>query len=133
MIEKCTRNRLIENVLNIKFLNNKKKNLSEKSSFLYLSANQDYILKPKKVNLINTGIAIELKTNHIIDIQFCQIKEMQKQNLYMLNYPGTIDMDYRGEIKAIIYNMNNYPVHIYKNDIIGYLSFKKIIKIRINI
>ena len=101
------------------------------NSFLFITTNKDHLLKPKSITLISTGIAMELKTNILIDIQLCQIQEMTKRNLYMINYPGTIDMDYRGELKVIIYNFNDYEINIYKGEKIGRLSFNKIKKIEI--
>jgi dUTP pyrophosphatase len=98
-------------------------------SFLFITTNKDHLLKPKSVTLISTGIGIELKTNILMDIQLCQITNMTKNNLYMLNYPGTIDMDYRGELKVIIYNFNDYEINIRKGDKVGRLSFNKIKKI----
>lgn len=39
-----------------------------------------------------------------------------KQGLTVLNSPGTIDADYRGEIKVILVNLSNTPVHINDGD-----------------
>lgn len=120
----------VRDILNIKLFDGGQLPTYENNdSFLFVTTNKNHLLKPQSVNLISTGIAMELKTNISMDIQLCQASEMAKKNLYMINYPGTIDMDYRGELKVIIYNFNDYEVNMYKGDKIGRLSFNKIKKI----
>ena len=122
----------VKDILNIKlFDEGQLPKYENNDSFLFITTNKGHLLKPQSVTLISTGIAMELKTNISMDIQLCQIKEMTKRNLYMINYPGTIDMDYRGELKVIIYNFNDYEINIYKGEKIGRLSFNKIKKIEI--
>lgn len=105
------------------------------NNFLFINTNKNHILAPKSVTLISTGISMELKTNkkinRIIDIKFCQTREMTSKNLYMINYPGTIDMDYRGELKVIIYNFNDYEVNINQGDRIAILNFNYMKKFQV--
>lgn len=123
---------MVRDVLNIKLFNEGQLPKYENNdSFLFITTNKDHLLKAHSITLLSTGIAMELKTNISMDIQLCQISEMTKRNLYMINFPGTIDMDYRGELKVIIYNFNNYEINICKGEKIGRLSFNKIKKVEI--
>jgi dUTP pyrophosphatase len=48
----------------------------------------------------------------------------------VLNAPGTIDADYRGEIKVILINLGNTPFEIKKGDRIAQIVFKKTVQAR---
>lgn len=48
-----------------------------------------------------------------------------KQGVTVLNSPGTIDADYRGEIKVILVNLSHIPVHIKDGDRIAQLVVAK--------
>ncbi len=65
-------------------------------------------LQPLERRLIPTGIFIELPPGHE-----CQVRPRSglalKRGLTVLNTPGTIDADYRGEVGVIIINMGNEP------------------------
>jgi dUTP pyrophosphatase len=47
----------------------------------------------------------------------------------VLNAPGTIDADYRGEIKVILINLGNAPFQIKKGDRIAQIVFKKTVQV----
>ena len=52
-----------------------------------------------------------------------------KNNISVLNTPGTIDSDYRGEIKVIIYNHNDTDFVINNGDRIAQMVFAPVIKV----
>ena len=60
-------------------------------------------VKPKTSSLIPTGLSIAFSKNYEIQIR-PRSGLAAKKNISVLNAPGTIDSDYRGEIKVIIYN-----------------------------
>ena len=66
------------------------------------------VLQPMERTLIPTGIYIELPPGYE-----CQIRPRSglalKRGLTVLNTPGTIDADYRGEVCVIIANLSNVP------------------------
>ena len=62
-----------------------------------------FILLPKKSELIPTGISIAIPDNTEIQIR-PRSGLAVKNNISVLNTPGTIDSDYRGELKVILYN-----------------------------
>ena len=61
------------------------------------------IVKPKTSSLVPTGISVAFSKNYEIQIR-PRSGLAAKNNISVLNTPGTIDSDYRGEIKIIIYN-----------------------------
>ena len=54
-----------------------------------------------------------------------------KNNISILNTPGTIDSDYRGEIKVIIYNHGNKDFVINNKDRIAQMTLTPIIKMQL--
>lgn len=66
------------------------------------------LLNPNQIECIPTGIAIELP-----DLYEAQIRPRSglaaKHGITVLNSPGTIDSDYRGEIKVILINLSQEP------------------------
>ena len=52
-----------------------------------------------------------------------------KWGIGILNSPGTIDADYRGEIKVILFNFSKKPFRINKGDRIAQLVFSKVTKV----
>lgn len=66
------------------------------------------ILGPLERTLIPTGLFIELPDGYEAQIR-PRSGLAAKRGLTMLNSPGTIDSDYRGEIKCIVVNLSNEP------------------------
>lgn len=64
------------------------------------------ILKPLQRTLIPTGLHIELPKGYEAQIRPRSGLALKK-GLSLLNTPGTIDSDYRGEIKLIVINLSN--------------------------
>lgn len=83
---------------------------SEYSAGADLSAciDDEIILNPSKTEVIPTGIAIELPKKHFGMV--CSRSGLAaKNNVVVLNSPGIIDSDYRGEIKLIMINHSDIP------------------------
>jgi dUTP pyrophosphatase len=78
---------------------------TEQSAGLDLSAaiDHDIVIKPGEVQIIPTGIAIALPAGTEAQIR-PRSGLAAKHGITVLNSPGTIDADYRGEIKAILIN-----------------------------
>lgn len=79
---------------------------------LYANIEDEVILKPLQRRLIPTGLFIELPEGYEAQIRprsgLCI-----KHGITVLNSPGTIDADYRGEIGIIVINLseNDYVIH----------------------
>ena len=56
--------------------------------------------------------------------------QQPKENISVLNTPGTIDSDYRGEIKIIIYNHGNTDFVINNGDRIAQMILSPVLKIK---
>ena len=81
---------------------------TEDSSGLDLTANIDEQIKilPGKSKIISTGLAVAIPKNFEIQIR-PRSGLAAKNQLSVLNTPGTIDADYRGEIKVILINLSD--------------------------
>lgn len=81
-------------------------------------------LQPLQRALVHTGIYIALPEGYE-----CQIRPRSglalKKGLTVLNTPGTIDADYRGEIGVILVNLGDEPVSICNGDRISQAVFTK--------
>ena len=78
------------------------------SSGMDLSANIEKQIKiePGKTSIIPTGISVSIPKNFEIQIR-PRSGLAAKNNISVLNTPGTIDCDYRGEIKVILINLGH--------------------------
>ena len=72
-------------------------------------------LAPKKSCLVPTGISIAMSDDYEIQIR-PRSGLAAKNNISVLNTPGTIDSDYRGEIKIILFNHGNKEFVINNKD-----------------
>ncbi len=83
------------------------------SAGLDLRANidSDIVLNPLERKLIPTGLFVELPKGYEAQIRPRSGLAI-KHGLTLLNTPGTIDADYRGEIKVILVNLSNEPFTI---------------------
>lgn len=70
---------------------------------LYSANSEEIILKPGKLVMIPTGLAISLPVNYEAQIR-PRSGLAYKAQIGVLNSPGTIDADYRGEIGILLYN-----------------------------
>ena len=84
-------------------------------------------IMPQKSELISTGISIAIPDNTEVQIRPRSGLAI-KNNISVLNTPGTIDSDYRGEIKVILYNHGNKEFIINNEDRIAQMVLVPIIK-----
>ncbi len=103
---------------------------SEGASGMDLTAflKKSITLKPKTSSLIPTGISIAFSKDYEIQIR-PRSGLAVKNNISVLNTPGTIDSDYRGEIKIIIYNHGNEDFEINNGDRIAQMVLVPVMKI----
>ncbi len=88
---------------------------------------QPVTLAPMERSLIPTGLFIELPENHEAQVRPRSGLAI-KQGLTCLNTPGTIDADYRGEIKVILINLSGEAQTIHNGDRIAQLVFQQVEK-----
>ena len=85
-------------------------------------------LTPKKSCLVSTGISVAISNDYEIQIR-PRSGLAAKNNISVLNTPGTIDSDYRGEIKIILFNHGNDDFIIKNNDRIAQMGLMPVHKI----
>ena len=116
----------------IKKLNNKvklPKYKTDGSSGMDLMAFLEKPIKilPQKSELISTGLSIAIPKNTEIQIR-PRSGLAVKNNVSVLNTPGTIDSDYRGEIKVILFNHGEKDFIVNNEDRIAQMVLVPIIK-----
>ena len=82
------------------------------------------ILKPFERKLVNTGLYAQLKKGYEIQVRPRSGLALKK-GITVLNSPGTIDADYRGEIGVILINLSNNDFIINSGDRIAQLVVSK--------
>ena len=99
------------------------------SSGMDLMANieKPIILQPGEKKLISTGITIAIPNEYEIQIR-PRSGLAAKNGISVLNTPGTIDADYRGEIKVILINLSKQSFKINNNDRIAQMVLCPIVK-----
>jgi len=99
---------------------------TELSAGLDLRANIDspIELKPLERTLVATGLFIELHKGYEAQIR-PRSGLAFKHGITVLNSPGTIDADYRGEIKVLLVNLSNSPFIINDGERIAQMVIAK--------
>ena len=87
-------------------------------------------LKPKTSFLVPTGLAVAFPENYEIQIR-PRSGLAAKNNISVLNTPGTIDSDYRGEIKVILYNHGDNDFLVNNKDRIAQIILTPVIKMNL--
>ena len=87
-------------------------------------------LKPGKSCLVPTGLSVAFSKEYEIQIR-PRSGLAAKKNISVLNTPGTIDSDYRGELKIILFNHGSENFMINNNDRIAQMVLTPIIKMEL--
>ena len=92
----------------------------------------EVVLNPGEIRLISTGLIMELPEG-----MECQVRPRSglalKYGITLANSPGTIDPDYRGEVKVILINHFSKIFTIKPNMRIGQIVFAPIVKIQLQL
>lgn len=92
---------------------------------LYAAVKKEMIIRPHDFSMIPTGIRVEIPKGY--EAQVRPRSGLAKDyGIGVLNSPGTIDADYRGEIKVILFNYGDKPFKVKKRDRIAQLVFNKV-------
>ena len=92
------------------------------------SIEKKILLKPTERIAVSTGLHIELPRNTEAQVRPRSGLAL-KHGITVLNTPGTIDSDYRGEIKVILINLSDQEFEINNGDRIAQLVLNKVEKI----
>jgi dUTP pyrophosphatase len=101
--------------------------ITEGAAGLDIYAAEDALVQNGSVSLVSTGLYMEIPFGYEAQIR-CRSGLALKHGLMMVNGIGTIDSDYRGEIKIIFTNCTDVPYQIKKGDRIAQMVFCKYMK-----
>ena len=88
------------------------------------------VIKPQTSALIPTGLSVAFSEDYEIQIR-PRSGLAAKNNISVLNTPGTIDSDYRGELKIIIFNHSKHDFVVNNNDRIAQMVLTPIAKMEL--
>tara|TARA_Y100000590_G_scaffold117764_1_gene134741 strand:+ start:3506 stop:3943 length:438 start_codon:yes stop_codon:yes gene_type:complete len=87
-------------------------------------------IKPGKTAIIPTGISLTIPKNYEIQIR-PRSGLAAKKAISVLNTPGTIDSDYRGEIKVILINLSQKTFAVKLGDRIAQMVLCPVAKVKL--
>ena len=90
----------------------------------------EIFIKPSEKKIIPTGIKLKIPKGYEIQIR-PRSGLASNNDITVLNTPGTIDSDYRGEIKVIIYNHGNRNFIINNGDRIAQMILCPVVKMKL--
>lgn len=88
------------------------------------------VLQPLERKLVGTGLKIALPTGFEAQVR-PRSGLAYKHGITVLNSPGTVDADYRGEIKVLLVNISNAAFEIHRGDRIAQMIVAKYQKIKL--
>lgn len=97
---------------------------------LLAAVEEPVILKPMERALIPTGVAIEIPPGYEAQIRPRSGLAI-RHGITLLNTPGTIDADYRGEIKVIVINLGSEDFVIKREDRIAQMVICPVVKVEL--
>jgi len=95
---------------------------------LYAAVTEDTIIKPNTTVIIPTGISISLPDGYEGQVR-PRSGLASRYSIGMLNAPGTIDSDYRGEIMVPLTNLSSNPYTVKRGDRIAQLVIAQYMRI----
>src|SRR5438270_561176 len=93
---------------------------TEHAAGLDVVAAEDVTLEPGARHAVATGFAIAIPRGHEVQVRPRSGLAL-KHGITCLNTPGTIDEDYRGEVKIILANLGSEPFALHRGDRIAQL------------
>ncbi|MGA7828632.1 MAG: dUTP diphosphatase [Geobacteraceae bacterium] len=95
---------------------------------LYAELPAVIVLSPGERALVPTGIALELPEGYEVQVRPRSGLAL-RHGITLVNSPGTIDPDYRGEIAVIVINHGTEPFTIQSGDRIAQMVFSKFVRV----
>jgi dUTP pyrophosphatase len=97
---------------------------------LHAALTEDVVLEPGRRALIPTGFALSMPSE--LEAQIRPRSGLAlKHGITCLNTPGTIDADYRGEIKVLLVNLGDEPFTIRRHERIAQMVFQLVPRVRL--
>lgn len=92
---------------------------------LRAAVDQDFVIVKGKFGLVPTNLRVEIPVGYEIQVR-PRSGLAAKSGIGVLNSPGTIDSDYRGEIKVILFNFSEEDFVIKRGDRIAQMVLSKV-------
>lgn len=92
---------------------------------LAAAVEQDLLLEPGKTALVPTGLQLEIPLGFEGQVRPRSGLAL-RHGVTLLNSPGTIDADYRGEVRVILINLGPEPFTIRRGERIAQLVFSRV-------
>lgn len=86
---------------------------------------EDYVIRKGERRLCRTGIAIEIPTGYEVQIR-PRSGLAFKQGISLVNAPGTVDAQYRNEVKLLVINLGQSPVTLRRGDRVAQMCIKPV-------
>ena len=105
---------------------------SSGASGLDLCSCESCVIAPGKIKLISTGLKLEIPEGYEAQIRSRSGLALNF-GVFCLNSPGTIDSDYRGEIKIILCNLGEKDFEINAGDRVAQIIFSRVERAELNL
>lgn len=103
--------------------------MTEGAAGFDVAANEAVRLEPGRFRMVRTGLAIAVPSGYEAQVR-PRSGLAARHGIGILNAPGTIDSDYRGEVKVILFNFGLEPVDIARGDRIAQLVVQRVAPVR---
>jgi dUTP pyrophosphatase len=100
---------------------------TEGAAGLDLRADEAFALAPGERRVVPTGLALEIPPGHEGQVR-PRSGLAARHGVALVNAPGTIDSDYRGEVKVILVNLGREPVAFARGDRIAQLVVAPVVR-----
>lgn len=94
---------------------------------LYAAVETELMLEPQQIRAVPSGVFVEVPTGYEAQVR-ARSGLALKNGLAVVNAPGTIDSDYRGEICVILCNLGKEPFNIQRGMRIAQLVFQPVVR-----
>lgn len=98
---------------------------------IYACLDEDLIIKPMEIKLVPSGFCMEIPEGY--EAQIRPRSGLGAKGISIPNAPGTIDSDYRGEVKVILINLGKEDFTIRHHDRIAQMVLSKVEQTRFEI
>ncbi|HEX8464202.1 MAG TPA: dUTP diphosphatase [Abditibacterium sp.] len=105
---------------------------SEGAAGLDVRAAEERMLQPGETALIPTGFSMEIPAGYEAQLRPRSGLAI-KHGITLLNSPGTIDHDFRGQVQIILTNLGHAPFFVHRGDRIAQMVFAKVERAQIEV
>ncbi len=102
------------------------------SAGMDLRADEPFALAPGERRLVPTGLAVEIPPGHEGQVR-ARSGLAVRHGVALVNAPGTIDSDYRGEVKVLLVNLGQEPAAFARGDRIAQLVFAPVARAELEV